>query len=85
MKYNIENVKEEDIRSAIKYNASFNEIKAAVKVIEIIENESFPTNDLMWNKNDICLCAYHLGVMQGKREERARRKALFNQSDKVSK
>lgn len=83
MEYNIETVKE-DIRSVIKYNAKFDEVKAAIEVVKTIEN-AFPTNDLIWSKMEICLYAYKLGEMQGKRKERARRKALFNQSDKVSK
>ena len=84
MEYNIETVKE-DIRSVIKYNAKFDEVKAAIEVVKTIENETFPTNDLIWSKMEICLYAYKLGEMQGKRKERARRKALFNQSGKVGK
>lgn len=74
MKYNIENVKEEDIVAAIKYNGTFREIQRTVEIIKRIESEAYPSKDPMWNKANICLYVYQLGAMQGKREERARRK-----------
>lgn len=76
MKYSIENVTKEDITIATKYNATFGELRSTVDFVERLENEVFTSSDPMWNKMCMVLYAYKLGVMQGKREERARRKAF---------
>lgn len=75
MKYNIENATKEDIAIVAKYNATFGELRSTVDFVERIEKEVFTSNDQMWNKMCMVLYAYKLGVMQGKREERARRRS----------
>lgn len=74
MKYNLENITKEDIEKVIKHNATFEELESVFDFIEKIENEACISNEPTWDKMCIALYGYKLGEMQGKREERARRK-----------
>lgn len=69
MKYSIENITKEDIAIATKYNSTYKELVSAYDLVEIIGNDP-----IMNNKACIALVAYKLGQIQGKREERARRR-----------
>lgn len=73
MKYSIENITREDINIIKKYDATYNEGISAIDFVEVIENEIIKCNNPSWEKMYIALYAYKLGVMHGKREERARR------------
>ncbi|MDU1033995.1 hypothetical protein [Clostridium sp.] len=77
MKYSIENATKEDIEILAKYDATFEELISARNFLERIENEVFTSNNEMWNKVNLVLYAYKLGQMQGKREERTRRKTFI--------
>ena len=77
MKYSIENATKEDIEILAKYDATFEELISARNSLERIENEVFTSNNEMWNKVNLVLYAYKLGQMQGKREERTRRKTFI--------
>lgn len=74
MKYNLENITKEDIEKVIKHNATFEELESVFDFIEKIENEAYISNVPTWKKMCIALYGYKLGEMQGKRQERARRK-----------
>lgn len=74
MKNSIENITREDVLAAIKYNATFGELESIFDLVKIIENESMKCSDLIWQKMCVALYAYKLGEMQGKREERMKKK-----------
>lgn len=74
MKYNIENVTEEDIAIATKVKVTFGELKSTYDLVKIIKNKAFTSDDPIWEKICMVSYAYKLGQMQGKREERARRR-----------
>lgn len=86
MKYNLENITKEDIEKVIKHNATFEELESVFDFIEKIENEAYISNVPTWNKMCIALYGYKLGEMQGKRQERARRKKeLINTTNPLKK
>lgn len=74
MRYSIENVTKEDIEILAKYEATFEECRGSIDFCRRVENEVFPSNDEMWNRMCMVLYAYKLGQIQGKREERERRR-----------
>lgn len=86
MKYNLENITKEDIEKVIKHNATFEELESVFDFIEKIENEAYISNVPTWKKMCIALYGYKLGEMQGKRQERARRKKeLINTTNPLKK
>lgn len=76
MEKTIKNISKEDIITTIKYKATFEELQSVFELVEEIEKEVFPCKDPIYAKMCIGLYFYKLGEMQGKREERARRKII---------
>lgn len=73
MESNIEKITDKDINIVRKYSAEFGEMSKAIDLIESLKPK-YECEDELWVKMSMILYAYKLGEMQGKREERARRK-----------
>ena len=74
MKFVIDNkITEADIDVVMNYNTIFGEDIDALELSSKIE-EKFNCSNEQWNKICIALFAYKLGEMQGKRQERAKKK-----------
>lgn len=74
MNNNIKNITREDINIIKEYNSTYEDGLKAFDLVEIIETETIKCENLSLEKMYIALYAYKLGVMHGKREERAKRK-----------
>ena len=74
--FSMKNITEEDINIAIKYNATYEELTIAHDVIIEKIKSKFPSyNSSTWFEMLTVIIAYKLGQMQGKREERAKRRS----------
>lgn len=65
-------ITDKDINIVKHYNSTFKELSKARELITNLEPE-YELNSEVWEKTCLILYAYKLGIMQGKREERARR------------
>lgn len=75
MEFNIENVTKGDINVIMKYDAKIGEMSKARSMIIDLEKTYDDTN-AEWTKMCMMLFAYKLGEMQGKRQERARKRKV---------
>lgn len=73
MELNINKITEKDINIVKKYNAKFGEISKAIDLMENLKPK-YECNDELFQKMSMILYAYKLGEMNGKRQERARKK-----------
>ncbi|NFG22409.1 hypothetical protein FDF11_01755 [Clostridium botulinum] len=73
MKFNIKNITDNDIEKIMRYNATFGKFINMMDLAEKLKPR-FDCNDEVWQKMCMILYAYKLGEMQGKREERLKRK-----------
>lgn len=72
----IKNITYGDVENIVKnYDLTFGEVSGAISLVEIVkEIDRFTGNDDKWNMACAMAFAFKLGEMQGKREERFRRK-----------
>lgn len=73
MELRINKITEKDINTVMNYNADFEETTKAIDLIGNL-NPKYECNDELWQKMSMILYAYKLGEMQGKRQERAKKK-----------
>lgn len=73
----IQNITYGDAKNIVEnYELTFGELTGAIDLMDIIkEFNKFNNNDVKWNAGCAMAFAFKLGVMQGKREERSKRKA----------
>ena len=72
----IKNITHGDIENIVKnYDLTFGEVSGAIDLTDIIKKfNKFDNNDIKWNTACAMAFAFKLGEMQGKREERSKRK-----------
>ncbi len=73
MNFNIKNITDNDIEKIMRYDATFGEFINMMDLVKKLQMK-FSCDNEHWNKMCMVLYTYKLGVMQGKREERLKRK-----------